>query len=126
MRLFVTFGVVALVIAVIGIYAVTAYGVSRRRREMNIRVAIGASAAHVWLLVLRDATIPLAVGVAAGAVGAIAVGSLVATLLFDVQARDPLIISGVVALVGTVGVLASLFATRQSLSLNPAAALRDE
>ena len=125
-RLFVTFGAVALLIAVIGIYAVTAYGVSRRRREMNIRVAVGASAAHVWRLILRDATAPLAAGVAAGAVGALAVGSVVASLLFDVQARDPLVISGVAALVGQVGVLASVMATRQSLSLDPAAALRDE
>jgi len=126
MRLFVTFGVVALLIAVIGIYAVTAYGVSRRRREMNIRVAVGASAAQVWRLILRDATAPLAAGVAAGAVGAIAMGSVVASLLFDVQARDPLVITGVAAMVGTVGLLASVMATRQSLSLDPAAALRDE
>jgi putative ABC transport system permease protein len=126
MRLFVTFGVVALLIAVIGIYAVTAYGVSRRRREMNIRVAIGASAAHVWRLILRDATMPLAAGVAAGALGAVALGSVVASLLFEVQARDPIVITGVVALVGTVGVLASVLATRQGLSLDPAAALREE
>jgi putative ABC transport system permease protein len=126
MRLFVTFGVVALLIAVIGIYAVTAYGVSRRRREMNIRVAIGASAGHVWRLILRDATVPLGAGVAAGAAGAIALGSVVASLLFEVQARDPFVITGVVALVGAVGVLASAAATRQGLSLDPAAALRDE
>jgi putative ABC transport system permease protein len=126
MRLFVTFGVVALLIAVIGIYAVTAYGVSRRRREMNIRVAIGASASHVWRLILRDATVPLAAGVAAGAAGAVALGSVVAALLFGVQARDPVVIAGVVGLVATVGVTASLLAARQGLSIDPAAALRDE
>ena len=113
MQLFVAFGVAALAIAVIGVYAVTAYGVSRRRREMNIRVALGAAPSQVVRLIVRQGFSPVVVGLGAGAVGAIAVGTLVASLLFD-------------AIVGTVGFLASLVAARQGLTLNPAAALRDE
>ena len=79
----------------IGVYASTAYGVSRRRREMNIRVALGAAA----------------------------LGSVVASLLFDVRARDPLVIG---AVAGLVGAGALVVAAKQSLVLDPAAALRDE
>jgi putative ABC transport system permease protein len=125
-RLFVAFGVAALLIAMVGVYAVTAYGVSRRRREMNIRVALGAQASQVLSMIVRQASAPILAGVAAGAAGAIAIGGIVASLLFDVRARDPIVIAVVVALVAGVGVLACLLAARTSLSLNPSAALREE
>lgn len=125
-QLFVTFGLAALFIAAIGVYAVTAYGVSRRRREMNIRVALGAESSQVLGLVLRQGMMPVVAGAIVGTCGALAVGGLVASLLFDVQARDPLIIAGVVGVVGVVGLLTCTLAARQGLSLDPAAALRDE
>jgi hypothetical protein len=126
MRLFVAFGAAALLIAVVGVYGVTAYGVSRRRREMNIRVALGAQTAQVMRRIVRQSTAPIVAGTAGGAVGAVAIGGLVASLLFDVQPRDPLVIAAVVVLVGGVGVAACLIAARQGLVINPAAALRDE
>ena len=126
MRLFIAFGAVALLIAVVGVFAVTSYGVSRRRREMNIRVALGASASQVTAMVVRQGTAPIAAGVAAGAAGSIATGGLVASLLFDVQPRDPLVITIVGAVVGGVGVAACFVAARQGLVINPAAALREE
>jgi putative ABC transport system permease protein len=125
-RLFVAFGVAALLIAMIGVYAVTAYGVSRRRREMNIRVALGAQASQVLSMIVRQGSAPILAGAAGGAAGALAIGGIVASLLFDVRARDPLVVATVVAVVGGVGILACLLAARASLSLNPAAALRDE
>jgi predicted permease len=125
-QLFVAFGAVALAIALVGVYAVTSYGISRRRREMNIRVALGARSSQVVALVLRQATTPVVAGMLIGAVGAIAVGGLVASLLFEVQARDPLIVAAVVAIVGSVGVATCGLAARRGLSLDPAAALRDE
>jgi predicted permease len=125
-QLFIAFGAVALFIATVGVYAVTAYGVSRRRREMNIRVALGAQSAQVIRLVLRQATMPVIAGVVTGAAAAIALGGLVASLLFEVQARDPLIVAGVVTVVTTVGLGTCLIAARRGLALNPAAALRDE
>jgi predicted permease len=116
MRLFVAFGLVALFIAALGVYAVTSYGVSQRRREMNIRVA----------MVMTQGLGPILGGIAAGTVAALSIGSVVASLLFEVQPRDPAIIGGVVALVAVVGVVACFVAARQRLSIDPAAALRDE
>jgi len=126
MTLFLAFGGAALLIAAVGIYGVTAYGVSRRRREMNIRAALGARASQIVGLVVRQTSVPLACGVVAGAAGALAIGDLVATLLFEVRARDPLVIAAVAVLVGIVGVVTCTFAARQGLSINPASALREE
>ncbi len=126
MWLFVAFGIVALVIATIGVYATTAYGVSRRRREMNIRVALGARGSQVFGLVVRQSMTALVAGLVGGSAGAVAVGTLVASLVFEGRARDPLVIGGVVMLVGAVGLAACATAAKQGLRLDPAAALRDE
>src|SRR6185436_10136230 len=103
--LFVAFGVSALLIAVVGVYAVTAYGVSRRRREMNIRVALGARASQVVGLVLRQTGVPLITGAIAGGAAAVAIGGVVASQLFEVRARDPFVIAATVALVTSIGML---------------------
>ena len=93
MWLFAAFGVVALLIATVGVYATTAYGVSRRRREMNIRVALGARVSQVFALVLRQTAMPLVAGIAAGSIGSLAIGTVVASLLFKVRASDPAVSS---------------------------------
>jgi putative ABC transport system permease protein len=126
MWLFVVFGMVAFVIATTGVYATTAYGVSRRRREMNIRVALGARASQVFGLVVRQSATALAAGLAVGCAGAVAIGSLVASLVFEGRARDPLVIAGVVMAVGIAGLTACAAAARQGLRIDPAAALRDD
>ena len=126
MRLFITFGLVALAIAVIGIYATTAYGVSRRRREMNIRLALGAQTTQVVGLIVRQGGAPIVAGMTAGVLGAAAAGGVVAKLLFDVQPRDPLVIAATVALVGAVGFAACIAAAKHGLAIDPAAALREE
>jgi putative ABC transport system permease protein len=126
MWLFVVFGMVALVIATTGVYATTAYGVSRRRREMNIRVALGARASQVFGLVVRQSAVALGAGLAGGCAGAVAIGSLVASLVFEGRARDPLVIAGVVIVVGVAGLAACATAAKQGLRIDPAAALRDD
>lgn len=126
MWLFVAFGLVAIVIATIGVYATTAYGVSRRRREMNIRVALGARVSQVFGLILRQSAVPVAAGLLVGAVGAAALGRVAASLLFQVRANDPLVIAGVLAFVGGIALLAATAAARQGLHIDPAAALREE
>jgi len=126
MQLFVAFGGVALFIATLGVYAVTSYGVSQRRREMNIRVALGARHGQVLAMVMKQGLGPILGGVAGGTLAALSIGSLVASLLFEVQPRDPAIIGGVVAVVSAAGVVACFIAARQRLSIDPAAALRDE
>lgn len=125
-RLFVVFGLAALAIAIVGVYGVTAYGVSRRRREMNIRVALGADPSQVLRMIVRQGFMPVAWGIAAGTVGAIAIGGVVASLLFDVSPRNPTVIAAVATLVASAAVLACTTAARQGLVLNPAAALREE
>jgi putative ABC transport system permease protein len=124
--LFVAFGAAALLIAVVGVYAVTAYGVSRRRREMNIRVALGARASQVVGLVVRQTGVPLVAGAVAGGAAAVAIGGVVASQLFEVRARDPFVIAVTVALVTAVGLLTCALAAKQGLRINPAAALREE
>jgi predicted permease len=126
MQLFVTFGVVALLIATLGVWAVTSSGVSRRRREMNIRVALGAQRSQVMRLVLGQATLPIAAGLVAGTLGALSLGTVVASLLFDVRARDPIVLGSVVSLVAVVGLTTCAVAARQGLRIDPPSALREE
>jgi ABC-type antimicrobial peptide transport system permease subunit len=126
MTLFVTFAGAALAIAMVGVYAVTAYGVTRRRREMNIRAALGAKSSQILELIVRQTGVPVAAGAVAGAVAALAISGLVASLLFDVPARDPVIVGAVVALVGTAGLVTCVLAARKGLRIDPAAALREE
>ena len=126
MWLFTAFGAVALLIAMVGVYATTAYGVSRRGREMNIRVALGARVSQVFALVVRQSVTPVIVGVTLGCAGALALGTAIASLLFNVQASDPLVIGGVVLLVGTIGLLAAAAAAKRGLLVDPASALRNE
>jgi ABC-type antimicrobial peptide transport system permease subunit len=125
-QLFVAFGVVALFIATLGVYAVTAYSVSRRRREMNIRVALGARPAEVIGLLVRQTGVSIATGIALGVGTASLLGGTLAALLFAVQPRDPLVFGGVSAVVALIALGATLMATRQGLAINPVAALRDE
>jgi predicted permease len=124
--LFVAFGIVALFIATIGVYAVTAYGVSRRKREMNIRAALGAQTSQVFGMVVRQSSGPIIAGVIGGIAGALALGSTISGLLFGVGAADPRVISTVVLVVTVVGLGAAVIAARQSASIDPAAALREQ
>ena len=123
---FIGFAAVGFLIAMIGVYAMTAYGISRRRREMNIRVALGASRPGVVALVVRQAAVPLIAGVALGVVVSLGASTAVAALLFEMSARDPAIVSGVSALAMITGILSSFSAARTGVSVDPAAVLRDE
>ena len=121
---FVVFAAVGFLIAMIGVYAMTAYGVSRRRREMNIRVALGASAPGVVALVVRQSAVPIVAGVGLGAAASVAASAAVAALLFEMSARDPRVILGVAAAAAATGVLSSYLAARAGLVVSPAAVLR--
>ena len=125
-QLFVTFGITALLIATLGVYAVAAHGISRRRREMNIRIALGARASQVVGLTLRQGMTPVLAGAAAGIAGAVAAGRLAAGLLFEVQPGDPRIITAIVAVVVLAGLATCAVATRQGLAIDPARALRED
>ena len=125
-RIFTAFGAAALLIAVVGVWAVTSYSVSRRRREMNIRVALGAGRSQVVGLILRDGARPMAAGILAGVAAAAALGGAITSLLFGVQAHDPAVFAAVAAIVAAAGLGTCALAARRGLAIDPAAALREQ
>jgi len=124
--LFMVFGVAALLLASIGLYAVMAFSVSRRAREVGIRIALGARTAHVLRLVFRQGIIQLAIGMTLGlGLGAL-VSQGVAAVLFEVQPRDPATFVGVVVVLTAAGLLACYIPARRAAKVDPLAAMRAE
>jgi len=116
-------GLVGLVLAAIGVYGVIAYFVTRRTQEIGVRVALGASRAHVLALVFRQAAWPLGLGIVAG-VGMSAMATRVlATQLFGVSAYDPLTFGAVVIALAVVALIASLIPAMRAASVDPTRAL---
>jgi ABC-type antimicrobial peptide transport system permease subunit len=126
MILFTLFGVLALVLASIGVYGVLAFAVEQRVAEMGIRMALGASAASVRGMVLREGSVLLFGGLLIGSIGALALGGLVSTLLFDVSPRDPLVFGTVFGILTLVGLLASFLPAQRATRVSPASAMRRE
>jgi ABC-type antimicrobial peptide transport system permease subunit len=122
--MFMLFGFVALFLAAVGLYAVMAFSVSRRTREVGIRMALGADATRVLGMVLRQGLIQLAIGMTAGLALALAVSQLMKIVLFDVQPRDPQIFALVVSVLFAAGVLACILPARRATKVDPLRALR--
>lgn len=120
------FGGAGLLLAAVGIYGVLAFMVAQRTREMGIRMALGARRVDVLRLVVGQGLRLTAVGVAMGAVAALAAGQLLHGLLYGISAADPLTFLGVVAVLGTVALLASYLPARRATSVEPVTALRSE
>lgn len=124
--IFVIFGLAALFMASVGLYGVLSFSVSRRVREMGIRMALGAGDWQVTRLVLRQAATQILVGSIAGLVLAAGVSRVVEVLMFRVNARDPAVFAGVVALIVAVGLAAGLVPARRATGVDPMVALRSE
>ena len=120
------FSVVALVLAVIGVYGVVSYVVSQRSREIGIRIALGAGAAQVTGMVMRRTLAPIAVGIGAGVFGAHLASRLLTSMLFDVRPGDPAVLGAIVALLTASGLLASLIPARRAAAIDPLIALKEE
>jgi len=118
------FGGVALLLAAIGIYGVTAYSVSQRRHELGIRLALGSSRSQLLRLVLGHGARLAVAGLAAGTAVAMALADLVSALLFGISARDPLTFAGVCALLFAVSLIASLVPAYRAARVDPMTALR--
>jgi ABC-type antimicrobial peptide transport system permease subunit len=124
--LFMVFGVAALLLAAIGLYAVMAFSVSRRAREVGIRIALGARTAHVLGLVFRQGIIQLVIGMTLGlGLGAL-VSQGVSGVLFEVQPRDPATFVAVVAVLTVAGLLACYIPARRAARVDPLSAMRAE
>ncbi|MFI5311408.1 MAG: ADOP family duplicated permease [Gemmatimonadales bacterium] len=125
-ELFTAFGVLAVVVAALGVYSVLSYAMSQRRQEVGVRIALGAQAGHVLRLVVGEGMRTVAVGIIVGLALVMALGRLVASLLYGVSAHDPFTIAMAVLVVATVGVLASAVPAWRASRLDPMEALRTE
>jgi predicted permease len=120
------FGVLAGSLAVLGLYGVISYMVARRRNEIGVRVALGASSGSVIGLVLREAVLLLAIGLTVGTGLAAWAGQAAASLVYGLKPRDPVTLGGAVVLLAIVALLASYGPARRAARLEPMDALRDE
>jgi predicted permease len=124
--MFMIFGFIALFLASVGLYAVMAFSVSRRTREVGIRMALGAQGGDVVRMVFRQGIVQLAVGMTAGLLLALGVSRVMSVILFDVQPRDPAVFGGVAGALLLAGLLACLLPARRATRVNPLVALRSE
>jgi putative ABC transport system permease protein len=124
--MFAMFGIVALILASVGVYGVIAYGVSQRTQEIGVRVALGAQPADVIRLVVRKGAILAATGIVIGLVGAFALTRVIQSLLFDVSATDAVSFIGVTLFLASVALIASYVPARRATRVDPLTALRAE
>ena len=126
MTLVLLFAIAALALAAVGTYGVVSYAVARRRAEIGIRMALGAGKANVLRLVLRQGMTPVFAGLAAGALAALAVGSYVSSLLFEVSPHDPMAFGLTAAVLLGVSAAACWIPARRAAAVNPVEAIRYE
>jgi ABC-type antimicrobial peptide transport system permease subunit len=120
------FGVLALLLATVGIYGVVAYGTRQRTREFGVRMALGAQPADILRMILRQGLGMLLAGTAAGLVAAFAAGRLLSRLLFNVSPADPITFAGVSLGLLAVGLTACYLPARGAVRVDPMVALRHE
>jgi predicted permease len=121
-----SFGILATLIAAIGLYGVMSYMVARRTNEIGVRMALGANRSQILSLILRQSAALLAVGLATGAILTIAVGQTVKSLLFGLQPNDAGTLALAILLLTIVTQAASYLPARRAVRLEPTAALREE
>jgi ABC-type antimicrobial peptide transport system permease subunit len=120
------FGSLALLLAMVGLYGITSYAVTRRKGEIAIRMALGAPRESVVWLMLRDVLALLAAGMALGLAASLATGKLVASLLFGVRSNEPLQLAGAVVVLAAATAAAAYLPAWRAARLDPLTALREE
>jgi predicted permease len=125
-RLTALFGLLALVLASVGLYGITAYSVARRTSEIGLRMALGANRGNVVVLVLRAASWQVGLGLAIGIPVALLGGRLMASQLYGVRIYDPLTIAAAVLVLSTFAAIAGFIPARRAASIEPMNALRTE
>lgn len=126
MRLVLAFGVIALLLAGLGVYGVVSYSVAQRTGEIGLRVALRATPQTVAGSVLRQAMVPVAFGLVAGLAAAVGAGRALRAMLFDVSTADPVTLLSVSLVLLTVGALACYVPARRAMRVDPLNALRTE
>ena len=120
------FGLLALMLAMVGLYGVTSYAVSRRKSEIGIRMALGQQRQSVTWLMLRDVLVLLVAGLALGLITSLSAGRLVASLLYGIKSNDPVQLALAVLVLAAAATLAAYLPARRAARLDPMAALRQE
>ena len=120
------FAAMALLLGVVGLYGVVAYSVSRRNREIGIRIALGAQPRAIYELILSEAARLIAVGTVLGVVCSVGAAGLMRGLLFNIRSWDPPTLAVVAAVLGAAALLATLVPARRAASINPVESLRAE
>jgi predicted permease len=123
-RLAGVFGMMALLLAAIGLYGVVAYSVAQRTNELGIRMALGARPGNVLAMVLRDSLVMVIAGLALGLALWLPVQGLVRSMVFGLSTRDPLTLAAAALVLGLVGTAAASFPARRAARVDPAQALR--
>ena len=121
-----TFGLLAAVLSMVGVYGVMSYVVSRRRNEIGVRMALGASRRDVSWMILREVSVVLAIGIAAGAALALIAARGARSLLFALQPSDPATLAAAATLLACIGLLAGYLPARRAARIEPLTALREE
>jgi ABC-type antimicrobial peptide transport system permease subunit len=116
----------ALLMAALGLYGVTAYAVSRRRKEIGIRMALGAAPARIVSLVLLRVMILVSAGIVCGVALSLWAGKFVGALLYGLTPRDPATLAGAALVLCAVAGLSAWLPARRAAQIDPASLLRDE
>jgi putative ABC transport system permease protein len=121
-----SFAVLAMVLTVVGLYGVMLYSVSRRTREIGIRLALGAQRRTVLLMVIRESGTLLLTGATIGLLAAVASTSVLQSMLYKTATRDPIVLAGVCTVNVLIGILAAYIPARRAASVQPMQALRTD
>jgi predicted permease len=124
--MFAIFGLIAMLLATVGLYAVTAYAVARRTREIGLRIALGAEARHVWWVATRAASIQVVIGLAVGLAGSVAVLRTLPVQITHSDGRDSATLAAVTSILVLAALAACLVPARRALTVDPAQTLRQE
>jgi predicted permease len=120
------FGAIAIVLAVTGLFGLATYTVSKRLRELGIRIALGAQQAQVLRAVLTRTVLLLAIGSVSGLMLGVAASKVLASIVYHASASDPVVMIGVIVTMALVGLLSALIPVRRALAIHPMDLLREE
>lgn len=120
------FGVVAVLLAIVGLYGIVSYQVTRTQRELGVRMALGAARAEVFHLVLRHVGVLVTIGLTTGALLSITGARLVSAFLYGIAPSDPLVLCSAAAILATSAAVAGAIPARRASRLDPVLVLRDE